>query len=159
MIEKTASNYEFDNVDIDILSILIEDATVPYTEIAKNLIISGGTVHVRMNKLKEAGVVTGANLKINPSKLGYDVCAFIGINLEKAHYYNEVLGQLKEIPEIVEMHYTTGKYSMFAKILCKDTQHLRDVLNDGIQAIEGVQSTDTIISLEEDINRPVKLQK
>jgi Lrp/AsnC family transcriptional regulator for asnA, asnC and gidA len=150
-------NLEIDNLDKQILSILIEDAAVPFTEIAKKLIVSGGTIHVRMKKLKELGIIKGTHLNINPSSVGFDVCAFLGIYLNKASEYRDAVLELKKIPEVVEMHYTTGIYSMFAKILCKDTKHLREVLNEKIQVIKGVQRTETFISLEESIHRPIKL--
>ncbi len=152
-----SQNLEIDSLDKQILSILMNDATIPYTEIAKELIISGGTVHVRMKKLQEMGVVVGANLIIDPSKIGYDICAFLGIFLEKGSEYNKAVEQMKRIEEIVELHYTTGTYSMFAKIICKDTQNLRQVLNEKIQAIVGVQRTETFISLEESIKRQIQV--
>lgn len=150
-------NLEIDNVDLKILSILMEDANIPYTEIAKRVYVSGGTVHVRMKKLEEMGIVTGAQLKIDHSKLGYDIVAFLGIYLEKSSLYHEVAEQLSRIPEIVSVHYTTGIYSIFAKIICKDTKHLRSVLHDKIQAVTGIQRTETFISLEESVERSVRL--
>lgn len=156
-MNKEPENYEIDNLDLKILSILIEDAMTPYTEIAKQLIISGGTVHVRMKKLETLGIVKGSQLVIDTVKIGYDVCAFVGIYLEKGSIYKKVVKEFKTIHEIVELHYTTGKYSMFAKIVCKDTHHLRSVLNDKIQAIQGISSTETIISLEESIKRNIKI--
>ena len=150
-------NSGIDSLDKQILSILMRDATIPYTEIAKELIISGGTVHVRMKKLHEMGVVVSANLIIDPSKIGYDICAFLGIFLEKGSEYNKAVDAMKKIEEIVELHYTTGTYSMFAKIICKDTQNLRQVLNEKIQAIPGVQRTETFISLEESIKRQIQI--
>jgi Lrp/AsnC family transcriptional regulator for asnA, asnC and gidA len=150
-------NTAIDSLDKQILSILMRDATIPYTEIAKELIISGGTVHVRMKKLQEVGVVVSANLIIDPSKIGYDICAFLGIFLEKGSEYNKAVEAMKNIEEIVELHYTTGAYSMFAKIICKDTQNLRQVLNEKIQAIPGVQRTETFISLEESIKRQIQI--
>ena len=150
-------NSGIDSLDKQILSILMRDATIPYTEIAKELIISGGTVHVRMKKLHEMGVVVSANLIIDPAKIGYDICAFLGIFLEKGSEYNKAVDAMKKIEEIVELHYTTGAYSMFAKIICKDTQNLRQVLNEKIQAIPGVQRTETFISLEESIKRQIQI--
>jgi Lrp/AsnC family transcriptional regulator, regulator for asnA, asnC and gidA len=150
-------NLEIDNVDLKILSILSEDAKLPYTEIAKRVFVSGGTVHVRMRKLEEMGVVQGAGLKIDYSKLGYDITAFLGIFLEKSSLYTSVANQLKKIPEIVNIHYTTGTYSIFAKIYCKDTKHLREVLHDKIQKVEGIERTETLISLEETFNRTIQL--
>lgn len=150
-------NLEIDNIDLKILSILTEDANMPYTEIAKKCYVSGGTVHVRMKKLEEMGIVTGAQLKIDYAKLGYDIIAFLGIYLEKSSMYSEVAEELKAIPEIVSIHYTTGIYSIFAQIICKDTKHLRTVLHDKIQNVKGIQRTETFISLEESVVRPVKL--
>ncbi len=150
-------NFQIDNTDLQILSYLTQDAMMPYTEIAKKIFVSSGTVHVRMNKLHELGIVKGSQLQIDYTKLGYDVKAFLGVYLEKNSLYDKVAELLKKIPEIVELNYTTGNYSMFVKILCRDTQHLREVLHDKIQKIGGIERTETFISLEESINRPVIL--
>jgi Lrp/AsnC family transcriptional regulator for asnA, asnC and gidA len=157
MPHKKPHNSEIDNLDIQILSILMKNATTPYTEIAKELIVSGGTIHVRMKKLEDLGIIKGANLEINPQKLGYDVCAFLGIFLEKGSQYNNAVKQLKTVNEIVELHYTTGSWSIFAKIICRDTTHLREILNEQIQSVEGIQRTETFISLEESIKRQIIL--
>ena len=156
-MENRKENFELDNLDTQILSILMKDATIPYTEIAKKLIVSGGTIHVRMKKLQEMGVIRGANLIINPQKVGFDICAFLGIYLEKGSQYHDAVESLKEVKEIVEMHYCTGAYSIFAKIICRDTNHLREVLNENIQALKGIQRTETFISLEESIKRQITL--
>lgn len=153
-----AINFQIDKLDRQILSMLMTDSTIPYTEIAKELVISAGTVHVRMKKLMDTGVVTGSHLEINPSKVGYDICAFLGIFLDKGSEYNDSVNRLKKVPEVVELHYTTGAYSMFAKIICRDTQHLREVLNEHIQTIKGVQRTETFISLEQSIKRQVEIK-
>jgi Lrp/AsnC family transcriptional regulator for asnA, asnC and gidA len=157
MIKKETQNLEIDNLDLQILSQLMKDATKPYTEIAKELIVSGGTVHVRMKKLIDMGIIKGSHLIIDPKKAGYDITAFLGIYLEKGSLYNEALKQLSEIKEVVELHYTTGTYSMFAKITCRDTAHLRYILSEKIQAVSGIQRTETIISLEESIKRQITL--
>lgn len=157
-MDKRPQNLEIDNLDIQILSFLMNDATTPYTEIAKKLIVSGGTIHVRMKKMEEMGVIKGSNLIIDAQRIGYDVCAFLGIFLEKGSIYKDAVEKLKQVKEIVELHYCTGAYSMFAKIICRDTNHLRSVLNDSIQAIEGIQRTETFISLEESIKRQIELQ-
>ncbi|MFB9863255.1 AsnC family transcriptional regulator [Rufibacter immobilis] len=148
---------EIDNLDRRILSMLMVDATRAYTDIAKELQVSGGTVHVRMKKLEDLGVIKGSHLFINPNAVGYDICAFIGIYLEKGSAYQTAVAQMRQVPEIVEMHYTTGQWSMFAKIICRDTLHLREVLNEKIQPIEGVERTETFISLEESITRQVDI--
>lgn len=151
-------NYQLDKTDRQILNILMRDATVPYTQIADELLVSPGTIHVRMKKMQEAGIVAGSHFEINPAKAGYDVCAFIGVFLDKGSEYHDAVAKMKKIPEIVEMHYTTGIYSCFAKIICRDTQHLREVLNEKIQPIKGVQRTETFISLEQSIKRQPEIK-
>jgi Lrp/AsnC family transcriptional regulator for asnA, asnC and gidA len=148
---------DIDILDRNILTILMKDAVVPYTEIAKQLDVSAGTIHVRMKKLIEMGVVVGSQLIVNPSVIGFDICAFIGIFLDKGSAYSDVREKMKLIPEIVELHYTTGIYSIFAKILCRDTNHLRSVLNEKVQAIEGIQRTETFITLEQGFSRQINV--
>lgn len=150
-------NYEIDNLDKQILHLLMHNVTRAYTDIAKELNVSGGTIHVRMKKLTEMGVVKGSQLVINPAAIGFDICAFIGVFLEKGSVYKEAVAQMRQVPEIVELHYTTGSYSMFVKIICRDTNHLREVLNEKIQPVKGVQRTETFISLEESINRQISI--
>ena len=154
-MEKSTKNFEIDNVDLKILSLLMQDATMAYTEIGKRIFVSGGTVHVRMKKMEEMGVVRGSQLLIDHTKLGWDISAFLGIYLDKSSLYDAVAQQLMTIPEVVNIHYTTGIYSIFAKIVCRDTMHLREVLHDKIQKVVGIQRTETFISLEESVNRPV----
>ncbi|MCY7351013.1 MAG: Lrp/AsnC ligand binding domain-containing protein [Cytophagaceae bacterium] len=148
-------NSEIDNVDLKILTLLMQDATMPYTEIGKRIFVSGGTVHVRMKKMEQMGVVKGSSLTIDHTRLGWDINAFLGIYLDKSSLYDEVAAQLERIPEIVSINYTTGNYSIFARIVCRDTTHLREVLHDKIQKVTGIQRTETFISLEERFNRPV----
>ncbi len=148
---------EIDDLDIQIIMELLADAKQPYTDIAKRLYVSGGTVHVRMKKLEALGVVEGATLNIDYSKLGYDIGAFLGIYLEKSSLFDEVSKHLQAIPEVIEAHYTTGIYSIFARIICRDTKHLREVLHDKIQNIAGIQRTETFISLQQSFSRPVQL--
>ncbi len=148
-------NIEIDKLDLQILALLMEDANMPYTEIGKKINVSGGTIHVRMKKLEATGVVKGSALIIDQTLLGWDIVAFLGIYLDKSSMYDQVAAELKEIPEIVNVHYTTGIYSIFAKITCKDTAHLKRVLHDKIQKIAGIQRTETFISLEESISRSV----
>jgi Lrp/AsnC family transcriptional regulator for asnA, asnC and gidA len=150
-------NYELDNVDLRILELLMQDAKRPYTEVAKKVNVSQGTVHVRMAKMEEAGIIDKTSLRINYAKLGYDITAFIGIYLEKSALYEKVLAKLKDIPEIVNIHYTTGNYSMFVKIHCRDTNHLKEVLHDKMQQVEGIERTETMISLEESLDRSLRL--
>ena len=148
---------DLDPLDYKILEILVEDANLPYTEIGQRLDVSGGTVHVRMKKMESLGIVKGAQLLIDYSKIGWDITAFLGIYLDKSSLYEDVAKQLEAIPEIVNIHYTTGIYSIFAKIICRDTQHLREVLHDKIQRVTGIQRTETFISLEESLIRNTPL--
>ncbi len=149
-------SFDVDKLDKQILSELMRNAKKPYSEIAKELFVSGGTIHVRMKKLEEAKIVKGYNLDIDYSLLGYDICAFLGIYLDKSSLYEDVANLLRAIPEVVEAHYTTGIYSIFAKIICRDTTHLRNVLHK-VQEIGGIQRTETFISLEASIDRPIDI--
>ncbi len=130
-----------------------------YTEIGKRVFVSGGTVHVRMKKLEQMGIVKGSQLVIEPAKLGWDISAFLGIYLEKSSLYEQVAAELENIPEVVNIPYTTGIYSIFIKIVCRDTGHLREILHDKIQKVNGIQRTETFISLEERINRSIPLSE
>lgn len=159
MTAQKEQNYVVDKTDLKILEILIQDAKKPFTEVAKKVFVSQGTVHVRMNKMQEAGIVEKTTLRINYAKLGFDITAFIGIYLEKSALYEQVLEKLKQIPEVTNIHYTTGNYSMFVKIHCRDTNHLKEVLHDKMQQVEGIERTETMISLEESLDRSVILSQ
>ncbi len=148
---------QLDDLDRKILTLLTEDAKRPYTDLAKELYVSGGTIHVRMKKMEEQGIVLGSKLEIDYRKLGYDIIAFIGIYMDKSSLYDKIIEQLRDIPEVVSAFYTTGSYGVFLRLVCRDTEHLRMVLTDKIQQIPGIQRTETFISLEEDINRPPDL--
>ncbi len=152
-----ALNYEIDNTDISILNILMQNAFTPYTEIGKQLFISAGTVHVRMNKMEKLGIVRNPQLQIDLTKLGMDITAFIGVYLIRSDSYDKVVKELKKIDAVISCNYTTGNYSLFLKIVCRDTQHLREILHDKIQKIEGISRTETLISLEESFNRPINI--
>lgn len=153
-----ALHYEIDNTDLQILNILMENAFTPYTEIGKKLFISPGTVHVRMNKMERLGIVRNPQLQLNLGKLGMDITAFIGVYLIRSDMYDKVVTQLKKIDEVLSCNYTTGNYSLFLKIVCRDTQHLREVLHDKLQKIEGISRTETLISLEESFSRQMKIR-
>ena len=138
---------DIDEVDRQILSILMKDAKTPYTDIAKNIHVSGGTVHVRMRKLEQLGVVTGASLSIDYTKLGYDISAFLGIYLDKSSLYDEVADELKKIPEITECYYISGLYTLYIKIIARNHEHMRKVLYEKIDNIPGISKTDSIMEL------------
>jgi len=146
-----------DDIDIKILSILMLDAKKTYAEIGKELFISGGTVHVRIKKMMEAKVILNSQLKVDYQKLGYDITAFLGIYLEKSKLYDYVSKELAAIPQVVEAHYTTGTYSIFAKVIVTGTDHLRNIISDKIQQINGIQRTETFISLHKSMERPLQV--
>ncbi len=144
-----------DKLDFQIISEMMESSEISYADLGKKLFVSGGTIHVRIKKLQEMGVVKGTRLNVDLKILGYDVIAFIGIYLEKSSLYDVVVKELKKIPDIVRLNYTTGNYSMFAEIVCKNIAQLRFVLHDELQKIKGIERTETFISLEESFNRNV----
>jgi Lrp/AsnC family transcriptional regulator, regulator for asnA, asnC and gidA len=142
-----------DKLDLEIINIMMSNAEISYAELGKKLFVSAGTIHVRIKKLQEIGIVTGSAMKINTKLLGYDCTAFVGIFLEKSSLYDTVAQELKKIPEILRLNYITGNYSMFIEIVCKDITQLRRVLHDDLQKINGIERTETFISLEEGFNR------
>lgn len=146
-----------DDIDLKILSILMQDAKKTYAEIGKELFISGGTVHVRIKKMIEAKIILKSQMKVDYQKLGYDITAFLGIYLEKSKLYDFVSNELSKIPEVVEAHYTTGSYSIFAKVIVTGTDHLRNIISDRIQQINGIQRTETFISLHKSMERPLQI--
>ena len=148
-----------DKLDLQIIHAMMEDAGISYADLGKNLFVSGGTIHVRIKKLQEAGIVKGTKLNVDLKQLGYDVIAFIGIYLEKSSMYDAVAKELRKLPQIVRLNYTTGNYSMFAEIVCKDINQLRFVLHDELQKIRGIERTETFISLEESFIRNVQVYK
>lgn len=150
-----AAKLNLDKLDLQIIQEMMEDAEISYADLGKKLFVSGGTIHVRIKKLEELNVVKGKKLSVDLKSLGYDVIAFIGVYLEKSSLYDSVAKELKKIRQIVRLNYTTGNYSMFAEIVCKDIQELRFVLHDELQKIKGIERTETFISLEESFDRNV----
>jgi Lrp/AsnC family transcriptional regulator for asnA, asnC and gidA len=135
----------------------MKDAKKSYVDIGEIVNLSAGAVHVRVKKMEASKIIKGAGIFVDPHQLGWDITAFLGIYLDKSNLYNDVASELKNIPEVVNINYTTGIYSIFAKIVCRDTVHLRDVLHDKIQKVQGIQRTETFISLDETLNRPIPL--
>ena len=150
-----SAKLNLDKLDFQIIQEMMENAEISYADLGKKLFVSGGTIHVRIKKLEELKVVKGKRLSVDLKSLGYDVIAFIGIFLEKSSLYDSVAKELKKIPQIVRLNYTTGNYSMFAEIVCKDINQLRFVLHDELQKIKGIERTETFISLEESLDRNV----
>lgn len=152
-----SAKIQLDKVDQKILSYLIQNARVPFLEIARECGISGAAIHQRVKKLEDAGIIDGSRFIVKPQALGYDVCAFIGILLDHAHQYKTVVKEIESIEEIVECHFTTGNYTFLVKMLCRDNQHLMDVLINTLQNIPGIAKTETFISLEQTVARDIKL--
>lgn len=154
---KSTGKLNLDKLDYQIIREMMEDAEISYADLGKKLFVSGGTIHVRIKKLEDLGIVKGTKLSVDTKLLGYDVIAFIGIYLEKSSLYDSVAKELQKIPQIVRLNYMTGIYSMFAEIVCKDISQLRFVLHDELQKIKGIERTETFISLEESFNRNVQV--
>jgi Lrp/AsnC family transcriptional regulator for asnA, asnC and gidA len=146
-----------DGIDKIILKHLMNDARAPILGIAREVGISGAAIHQRLRKLKESGLLKGSKFIIDPKVLGYTTLAFVGVFLTTSSNYKEAIKRLKEIPQVVESHYTTGNYAIFIKLLCRDNEHLMQILNRQIQAIKGVSRTETFISLDQQIDRQISL--
>lgn len=146
-----------DGIDKIIIKNLIENARTPILSIAREVGISGAAIHQRLRKLEASGLLAGSKFVLNPKVLGFKTLAFVGIFLDAASKYSAAINRLKEIPEVIESHYTTGNYAIFIKILCRDNEHLMNVLNNEIQNIKGVARTETFISLDQHIDRQIKI--
>jgi Lrp/AsnC family transcriptional regulator for asnA, asnC and gidA len=156
-LKKTDEQLTLDGIDKAILRVLMENARTPVQEIARQLNLSGSAVHQRIKKLEDAHLIMGSFLKLNPTSLGYSTTAYIGVYLDKAMRNPEAVAQLKKIDEVVECHYTTGEWSILIKIMCKNNEHLMQLLNHKIQSIEGVSRTETFISLHQQIDRQIRV--
>ena len=152
---------KIDNLDKKILSILSKNARVPFKDVAAECGVSRAAIHQRVQRLIEDGVITGSGFDINPKSLGYRTCTYIGITLERGNMYKDVVERMEHIPEVVECHFTTGPYTMLAKLYARDNEQLMELLNGQLQSIPGVVATETLISLEQSIKRefPVKIDK
>lgn len=150
-----SENYQIDTVDRQILGFLLEDARMPYLEIARKLIVSGGTIHQRIEKLKKMGVIEGSTVQLNLQKLGYDVTVFLGIHLTSAKDLKSVIRELEKMPEVAEAHYTTGNYALLIKLHTKSIRDFHSFLAERLQSIDAIQSTESFISLDQPIKREV----
>ena len=151
---------KIDNLDKKILSILSKNARIPFKDVAAECGVSRAAIHQRVQRLIDNGVILGSGFDINPKSLGYSTCTYVGLNLERGSMYKDVVKRLVNIPEIVECHFTTGPYTMLIKAYARDNEELMDLLNNKLQTIPGVVSTETLISLEQSIKRemPVNLE-
>jgi Lrp/AsnC family transcriptional regulator for asnA, asnC and gidA len=154
---KSENNYNIDELDKKILSILTQNARIPFLEVARECDVSGAAIHQRVQRLSKMGIISGSQFNIDPKKLSFNTCAYVGVFLDNAAMFHDVSARLVKIPEIVQCHYTTGQYSMFVKVYTKDNEHLRKVLADKIQAIPGIMRTETFISLEVLVDRQLPI--
>lgn len=147
-----------DNLDKKILNIIMGNARIPSKDVAMVCGVSRAAIHQRIQRLIDMKVITGSGYQVNPRTLDYNTCTYIGIRLEKGSMYREVESELQKIPEVVECHYTTGPYSLLTKVYARDNQHLMELLSTQIQHIPGVTETETLISLEQSLNRQIKVK-
>lgn len=149
---------KIDEIDLKIINMLAADARKPYMEVAEACGLSRAAIHQRIQRLIGGGVLMGSRANINYSALGYKTLTYVGIVLERGSLYNTVVGKIEQISEVVEVNYTTGPYTMLIKLYARDNDHLMHILNDQIQMIDGVVSTETLISLKQNVNRPFELK-
>lgn len=156
-MKKQDGSFTIDGIDKILLNNLMCDGRLSINQLSKKVGISGAAVHQRLKKLEKAEIIQGAQVIINPKQLGYSTLAFVGIFLDKAMNNPKAVAQLEKIDEVIECHYTTGDWSVLVKILCKNNEHLMDLLNTKIQKIEGISRTETFISLKQQIGRQIQL--
>ena len=148
---------KIDKLDKQIMEIISNNARIPFKDVAAVCGVSRAAIHQRVQRLIDMNVITGSGYHISPKSLGYKTCTYVGIRLEKGSMYARVVDELKLIPEIVECHYTTGPYTMLVKLYARDNEQLMDLLNRKIQGIHGVDSTETLISLDQSIKKQVPI--
>ncbi len=150
---------KIDSLDKKILEIVMLNARIPSKDVAVECGVSRAAIHQRIQRMVETGVITGSGYNVNPKALGYTTCTYIGLQLQRGSMYRDVVPELEKIREVVECHFTTGSYTMLIKLYARDNQHLMELLNDRIQHIPGVMATETLISLEQSINRQIPIRK
>jgi Lrp/AsnC family transcriptional regulator for asnA, asnC and gidA len=147
-----------DELDQKILRLITKNARIPFLEVARECGVSGAAIHQRVQRLLNIGVVSGSEFIVSPEKMGYNTCAFMGIYLEKASFHKHVVEELSKIPEIIECHYTTGKYAIFVKIMTKTNKHFKRIIDEEFQKIDGIARTETFMSLEVEFERQVPIK-
>ena len=150
------ANQKIDKLDKQILTMIAEDARVPFLEVARACNVSGAAIHHRIQKLASAGIIKGSNFIIDPEKIGYETCAYIGLNLKNPENFDKVVEELKKIPEVVECHYTTGDFDLFIKIYALNNHHLLNIIHDKLQPL-GLSRSESIISFNSAINRQIPI--
>ena len=148
---------KIDKLDKQILEIISSNARIPFKDVAAECGVSRAAIHQRVQRLIDMKVIVGSGYHVNPGSLGYSTCTFVGIKLERGSMYKQVCEAFAGIPEIVECHFTTGPYTMLIKLYARDNAHLMELLNDKIQVVPGVISTETLISLKQNIKKEVPI--
>ena len=150
------ASQRLDRLDKQILRLIAEDARIPFLEVARACNVSGAAIHQRIQKLTNAGILKGSQFVIDPEKIGYETCAYIGLNLKNPERFDAVVEELKKIPEVVECHYTTGDFDMFIKIYALNNHHLLNIIHDKLQPL-GLSRSETIISFNSAIDRQLPI--
>lgn len=148
---------KIDALDMQIMDIISSNARIPFKDVATACNVSRAAIHQRVQRLIDMNVIVGSGFHVNPKSLGYATCTYVGIRLEKGSMYRRVVEELRSIPEIVECHFTTGPYTMLIKLYARDNEQLMELLNTRIQGIHGVDSTETLISLDQSIKKEVPI--
>lgn len=148
---------KIDSLDKRILEIISQSARIPFKDVAAECGVSRAAIHQRVQRLFDMGVIVGSGYHVSPKMLGYNTCTYVGIKLEKGSMYKSVVEEMLKIPEIVECHFTTGPYTMMVKLYARDNEHLMELLNNKMQGIPGVVSTETLISLDQSIKKEIPI--
>jgi len=150
---------EVDSLDRKILSIISQNARIPFRDVAAQCGVSRAAVHQRVQRMFDMGVITGSGYHVNPKSIGYSTCTYVGLILEKGSLYRQVSEEVNQIPEVVECHFTTGRYTMMIKLYARDNSHLMELINTRIQEIPGVTSTETLISLDQGTTKEIPVNE
>lgn len=154
---KIEKDSQIDSLDKKIISSLTKNARIPFLEVARECNVSGAAIHQRVQRLTKLGILSGSQFTIDPRKLGYHTCAYIGVFLDNAALFSNVSDRLLKVAEITQCHYTTGQYAMFIKVYARNNEHLRNVLANKIQSIDGIMRTETFISLDVMVDRQLPI--
>ena len=146
-----------DSLDRQILKLISQDARIPFLEVARACNVSGAAIHQRVAKLTNLGIIKGSQFVIDPEKIGYETCAYMGLFLKEPEKFDQVVEELRKIPEVVECHYTTGGFDMFIKIYAVNNHHLLEIIHDKLQPL-GLSRSETIISFNAAIDRQLSLK-
>lgn len=150
------AHHNLDSLDKKILRLIAEDARTPFLEVARSCNVSGAAIHQRIQKLNNLGVLKGSQFIIDPEKIGYETCAYVGLNLRNPEDFDKAVEALRKIPEVVECHYTTGDYDMFIKMYAFNNHHLLNIIHDRLQPL-GLSGSETIISFNSVFNRQLPI--